>query len=121
MTELKPCPFCGGEAEIHAHTIEPGWETASALCTECYAQIVAGGDTKEEALENIEKAWNSRYERTCTNVSKFNKPKAGEFNVGGHFECSNCGFMYGYAELPYSYCPGCGAIVGANTTRIRKG
>ena len=56
MTELKPCPFCGGEAFVHKFTIE-GTDGffISVMCRVCYAQT--GNQTKEaHAIE----AWNRR-------------------------------------------------------------
>jgi len=60
MDKLKPCPFCGGEAEaFHPHSVAGGWYA------ECYAEYNDGEcceartaiyDTAEEAI----KAWNTR-------------------------------------------------------------
>ena len=61
MTELKPCPFCGGEAEVFkdvtfkAETGEKIREIKFFVwCTECTALV--SGNTEEEAIE----AWNRR-------------------------------------------------------------
>lgn len=68
--ELKPCPFCGGEAKIKAASKEYIGFTIWCECKNCYAQ--AGGycpDMKKEdtAIENIDscrnkavEAWNRR-------------------------------------------------------------
>lgn len=57
MEELKPCPFCGGEATIEL------WSRTGAImeqwffnchCTECFAGVIKGQE--EEAVE----AWNKR-------------------------------------------------------------
>lgn len=53
MTELKPCPFCGGEAiitDVVCYMTIPGVE-----CTSCTAMVV-GDETIEEAID----AWNRR-------------------------------------------------------------
>ena len=64
MSELKPCPFCGGEdvEVINALEAQPEMELVgltkdnwNVVCNECYA---AGG-TQRTALEAIE-AWNRR-------------------------------------------------------------
>jgi Lar family restriction alleviation protein len=59
--ELKPCPFCGGESEIHA---DVGFSDLkrphfSGYCTEdsCPVEPCSNGfKTEEEAVE----AWNTR-------------------------------------------------------------
>lgn len=52
MTELKPCPFCGGEAEILVSDIA---DRAVIYCRGCDAQIQIKPN-KQEAIE----AWNKR-------------------------------------------------------------
>jgi hypothetical protein len=71
MNNLKPCPFCGGEAKLCDNSIsdcvydpitlaeidctyeEP--DTFWVNCRECYAMTL-GFDTEKEAIE----AWNKR-------------------------------------------------------------
>jgi len=48
MTELKPCPFCGGEAEIDEFPF-------SIFCMSCFAET-KGCQSVKEAIE----AWNRR-------------------------------------------------------------
>ena len=92
MTELKPCPFCGGEADIVVygatgeHTIE---------CLTCGAE----GATEYDKAEAIE-AWNTRAERTCSRV----------VIDGWLWNCSECGYRSDTGHL-YNYCPNCGARV----------
>ncbi len=74
MTELKPCPFCGGEAQImrmDLDSIEEGWKVWGIWCVpDLHAEEHGGCQhghfidnyaTKEQAIE----AWNARAERTC--------------------------------------------------------
>lgn len=50
MTDkLKPCPFCGGEADTEWH--HGYW---GVRCTSCYAEVTADG--MNDAIE----AWNTR-------------------------------------------------------------
>lgn len=56
MEKLKPCPFCGNEAEINGRDRLHYW---FAQCIECGATQY-GKETKEEAIE----AWNRRTERS---------------------------------------------------------
>ena len=62
MTELKPCPFCGGEAILDRHDI---------FCFDCGVKIeipmyvsgkesVDGFPTYEEARQEMIEAWNRR-------------------------------------------------------------
>lgn len=62
MTELKPCPFCGGEAKIqHEYSRESGdWYAVDCLNKKCPMEIVivttGWRPTEAEAVE----AWNRR-------------------------------------------------------------
>ena len=49
MAELKPCPFCGGKAEMKSYT--RFW----VACDDCLSET-STYSTKEEAIE----AWNRR-------------------------------------------------------------
>ena len=52
MAELKPCPFCGGKAEISLYLGNYG-----VACCECPGAVInCRYQTKEEAI----KAWNRR-------------------------------------------------------------
>lgn len=54
MTELKPCPFCGGNAKL-ARDVTCGYETFWAFCTDCHAQANYGHSEAEAA-----RTWNVR-------------------------------------------------------------
>lgn len=53
--ELKPCPFCGGKAEIGSEHNDRG----AIYCIDCGAKIEFGGCGVELKLKAIE-AWNRR-------------------------------------------------------------
>lgn len=101
MTELKPCPFCGGEAEFYpAACIEQGWYIATVQCVSCAAQVCSkpGLDRAEqEANESAIKAWNTRAERTCH----------AEYPDDARM-CSICAYHIGLHDL---FCSHCGAKV----------
>lgn len=106
MEELKPCPFCGGEAmEFTGEDAAPHRWTVE--CAVCGAHV--GSDTRHKARAK----WNRRAERTCR-VECY--PPGYEDNL--HYEvCSECGTIL-TASRPgdrhaarASYCPHCGARV----------
>lgn len=51
--ELKPCPFCGGEATFGTNS-GSGYEYIR--CCRCKARTYSGYKTQQEAIQ----AWNSR-------------------------------------------------------------
>ena len=103
MSNLKPCPFCGGEAQTTLRNIgDSGEDFWSVECfdPECGCDFCLY-TTEAEAIE----AWNTRAERTCKRVL---------FEPTGVLVCSECG-----AGMPKQldkhcylhYCPNCGARV----------
>lgn len=68
MIKLKPCPFCGGEAEIkivwHSHGMDGSYKNHLIQCKNCYARKEISADnfygreayTEQEAIA----AWNRR-------------------------------------------------------------
>lgn len=114
MQELKPCPFCGGEARIIAKPYEP------KVCVGCDDDTCLGFsglgwlyDSEKEATE----AWNRRAERTCRVVPMDmagNPPyRKGNWVFNALCDgCSECGFPFDTMNrgVP-NYCPNCGARV----------
>lgn len=97
--ELKPCPFCGGSAELCVH------EATGVSWVRCIECETSGGATSEE---HAIKAWNTRYERTC----KAEMPTFGGLPiVDATPHCGECGMEWGTLPLMPSYCPNCGAKV----------
>lgn len=91
MSELLPCPFCGGEAQV-ARTAAGYW---AAYCEEPMCGRVGNFKTEADAIE----AWNTRAERTCELTLD---------GTDGCFGCSECD-----ENIPplANYCPNCGAKV----------
>ena len=58
---LKPCPFCGGEAELDIMPDMAGW--IRVRCTNCHAstKVFAGGNGRLVRVEAIAR-WNLRAE-----------------------------------------------------------
>jgi len=74
MAELKPCPFCGGEAEMHFQSVYTD-SAVCVVCAECKARtrlvlfdckyIFYRGEqnvfvTQEEAEDDVTELWNRR-------------------------------------------------------------
>lgn len=67
MSELKRCPFCGGEAEIrvnHERIGNEGYKTKQVICKSCHLQtepkICDGYYNKYYTDEEAVEAWNTR-------------------------------------------------------------
>lgn len=56
---LKPCPFCGGEAEVFE---EKGGEVVSIACSECGCgtAYMSGASSTEKKIETATQDWNRR-------------------------------------------------------------
>lgn len=102
MDELKPCPFCGGRAQLY---VSKRAGLAAAYCVKCHISTVC------YPLLGTERAiaeWNTRAERTCT--------VAGVYSYGERDELRayalSCGheFQWDHVDSP-AYCPICGAKV----------
>ena len=109
MYELKPCPFCGADAEVIES--EYGmYETGYAIyCTHCSLKLGVDGrlseayewtpvfDTEAEAIN----AWNKRAERTCRYIK--------DPDTWAEI-CSECGAP-AIEDWTADYCWACGAKV----------
>lgn len=104
MSDLKPCPFCGGEAAFHEH------ERVGVECIECGAGFACVYRDRDEAADK----WNRRAERTFRM----------EYDaVHCDYVCMSCGECYesdtyvavngegGGRHKQMRYCPNCGARV----------
>ena len=114
--ELKPCPFCGGEA-MPVKQIEGRYAIArySVSCNGC-GLVAFYEATEAEAIA----AWNTR---TATTDAEFARAvHDGNLwrRVNGHIRCRNCGLniesviaLDGCNEHAIKHCPNCGhKVVG---------
>lgn len=100
MSELKSCPFCGGEVK---HVKMP-WDDYCFCCHDCglQAKFVIAPTQDEGELKEERRLWNTREnERTCHLGEPSDQQK-------GRYHCSECGWSIGRYD---SYCHTCGAKV----------
>lgn len=57
MDKLKPCPFCGGEAQILVDVLKDYPATYLPCCTKCDGMVEKWFPTEKEAID----AWNRRW------------------------------------------------------------
>lgn len=99
--ELKPCPFCGGEARFETY----GGTACAVVCQTC------GCGTPTMRLDDgmiAADLWNRRAERTCR--MEYNEEWSGdELYPTECYNCSECHYMT--SDGMPSYCPNCGAKV----------
>lgn len=112
--KLKPCPFCGGEAEI----LQTVGHTFYAWCSDC--DTSTGHYFTEEDAATM---WNHRVERDRSHDTTCSCPCGAERTCHNdlkdsdfgnmwpipHFKCSSCGGLF--ASYEFDYCPSCGAKV----------
>jgi Lar family restriction alleviation protein len=61
MPELKPCPFCGGEARLVARSFNMRDAECKVACTRCQVFMVARESNAADSVEVATRTWNERY------------------------------------------------------------
>lgn len=130
MSELKPCPFCGGEAELHqsydmdTNEVDGWFVWCNNKECEC-APETREHFTEAEAIV----AWNTRAERIYATGGIIAQAECRDVCASiSEFTCSSCGFncdltswislfdgdsgrhRHHHFGTP-NYCPNCGAKV----------
>lgn len=105
MTELEPCPFCGG-TDLRV----VGGIGKYVKCRSCEASSghLPGGACSADERTAAE-TWNARWERTC----HMNYTSLYDEEGAGGIECGECGWseLYDPGYPHPAHCPGCGAKV----------
>lgn len=112
MIELKPCPFCGGEADCsNSRFIQYGRKKWAVECP-CCGVVSHFFDTEEEAIA----AWNRRTDNIDAVPAKhgwWEEVKEWDFKARDYFiagyTCSCCGTWYFHPQDTFKHCPSCGA------------
>lgn len=119
MSELKPCPFCGGEVKL-VHDADMmhfviacdnhDWGRPHEAPDKVAADVlmVSWGDNDEDKRALVE-AWNTRWERTC----HMNYASLYDEEGADGIECDECGWsdLHDPSDPLPARCPGCGAKV----------
>lgn len=110
MSELLPCPFCGGEARMTYDFMADGLGYNKIECRECGANT-PGNYSKVGDQATWD--WNTRHERMCRPIWKRTKRQGRSTDT---CECSECGgclddLGVGIDGGVFPYCPYCGAKV----------
>lgn len=125
MSELKPCPFCGGEAAMwegrysEDSFADKPWVVRCKSCDARMAIMPEYGDGNywwihgDEGVSHmrdvITEAWNTRAERTCKQIY----PNDSDFRKNPVARCSECMrplVKYESGEMA-NFCHFCGARV----------
>jgi len=64
MDDLKPCPFCGGEAKHYHHSSHGGWSNTDSVC--CTNEDCGCGTCLHETEASAIAAWNTRADALAT-------------------------------------------------------
>lgn len=118
MSELKPCPFCGGEAHTYKNNL---WHVAcenahnscvtmSAFITE--AEAIEAWNSRADDYRQAAEYWRRMYEeafaeRTCECVAEYAKSPIDGKTIVLH-RCSAC---HELMRPHMAHCPSCGAKV----------
>lgn len=108
--ELKPCPFCGGEANLVEDPHNWVW---SIGCSNDKCLGFSGLGWTYTSEREAAEAWNTRAERTCRAIPHDNLNESE--GMGDAWEvCSECGALLAVItdnQTTPNYCPNCGAKV----------
>lgn len=92
MTDLKPCPFCGGKAKVYKPDpeVDPQWYIACPNYRECCAPTAVGMTYEEAAASWNRRADDPLKERVCETLKHIMPDEcyAGEARAAA--DCDGC-------------------------------
>lgn len=114
MSDLKPCPFCGGEATGYEWSDDDEIDEGEPHAQDAYCAVAV--DHKDDCLlkvgefymwiaateEEASKIWNTRVEHTCKMTRLMSVGRT-------DFVCDQCDHCTCYTKP--NFCPTCGAKV----------
>lgn len=111
--ELKPCPFCGGEAHIIKQIcLDNGFVSYEVSHSELNCCMKIKSDTVYHIPEEAARAWNKRAENECMPAADVHAERHGRWiRQDDDLEsdlCSECGAAFDYPPIMF-FCPICGA------------
>lgn len=107
MSDLLPCPFCGGE--VDQQLMYDG--DYSLNCRQCGLSARWADDIARavpEMIESTEKLWNTRYERTCAPADVDDAVTAKRKTVGDRTWHCICMACRGAVDPRDTFCRHCG-------------
>ena len=114
MSELKPCPFCGGEALLRERYIQ-GTANRKHYRRECRYCKATFADWYR-SMKKADEAWNRRAQPADVAQVVHGEwillgKNEHDYETSVEEKCSLCGrYVYRYdTELQDNYCPNCGA------------
>ena len=84
MSELKPCPFCGGKAHIQGHTCIDRATYFTVDCYSCGVHMIKHQKSEQDAKA----AWNRRAQPAACEIAEYAE------------DCKDCGFCAQLANEP---------------------
>lgn len=110
MSELKPCPFCGGEAFVRIDVaLNPTQARYNVGCDKnSYCHGWYGHSRYYNTEAEAAAAWNTRHVETCRITSK-GEPEYDVITRDYEFSCGHT-IAWGHVYEP-NYCPNCGRRV----------
>lgn len=115
MSELKPCPFCGGKASIYESNRYPSSGNRitgyTVICTDMDCINYRADDWYERTEKRAIERWNTRVERTCHPVEQL--PPSESLSTPVRLSCGHVveGVLDGEASMLPNFCEVCGAKV----------